>query len=181
MIKCSLLPQLNFLEKLKLADFLIETLNNPDLSGEYPSLLNGRIYIYVDGSAYILKTGSWEWGSNTLYLAGHYEDTVSHETQLAVLLMLTQLCETSETLTKASSSATVRYLTKQYQEAQGLIVSGSESAGIAFNSKDMSAAACIGGEWMLPSGETVDVSGPEWTVSATTVTPPATPEQDVEF
>lgn len=157
-------PTLDQLQKVQLRDFLLTCLKHEKLAeGRFPFASN-TVCIYLNSDAYLLSRGSWYKGSSSIQLATENEGSVPFVERLSILLTLTQLCEASSELTEASSKAISRYLLGAFNELnRSLVVSAGESTGIAFAS-DGRVASKIDGEWMTPSGETVDVSDSAWTV-----------------
>lgn len=164
-MKLSFTPELDTYEKETLRTFLTTALAHKLFEGRWP-LPNYRLSINIDNRAHLLSTGNWYKGNGALSLARSTDvETFPLSLRLSVLLTLSQLCESSEALTAASSTAIGRVLLGQFNEFNGnLVVGARESKGIAF-STDNRIASLIGSEWMLPSGEVVDVSE-GWTVCA---------------
>lgn len=137
-------------------------------SAERFPFADGYMGLYFDGRVRLIYRGDWTTDSNYLYLARPNTEVEPKE-RLAVLLTLVQLCDQSEELVSAASGAITRYLLGEYQSLSSSLVSApTQPLGIAF-STDNRSASLFNTVWMLPSGEEVDVSGPEWTVCATAV------------
>lgn len=167
-MNCTFTPQLTPVEKRMLSGFLQNILNTETFTYSFPPQLSEKIGIYVDGKLFVLNNDNYWYKSPPWIYIGAREqasyDVLAKE-RLSILLTLSQLCEPSEGLTNACTSAISRFLLGEFKEVSAtLIESATEAVGIAFHT-DQRIASCIGGEWMLPSGEPVDVSGEGWTVS----------------
>lgn len=169
-MKLSFTPELDTHEKESLRTFLTIALAHERFEGRWP-LTSQRLSLNIDNRAYLISSGYWHKSSAMFSLAlaqAQDVDTFPLSQRLSVLLTLSQLCESSEALTAASSAAIGRVLLGQFNEFNGnLVVGAKESRGIAF-STDNRIASLIGSEWMLPSGEVVDVSE-GWTVCSAEV------------
>lgn len=176
-------------ENDKLTRWLTNTLQNEKL--ENPASLNvSNLVLFVDDKARLVEPGLWEFSeyTNSVVVLAHssgYE--VPTLTRLTTLCGLAQYCDDNAELRAAMSSAITRYLLGEYQALSSNLVNAvSTPQGIAF-STDNRVASLFESGWMLPSGESVDVSGEEWTVCATqvpateSVTPVVVTEPDIEF
>ena len=169
-MQVTLNPVLTDLERIRLGSWLIATLSSEKLDNNIALPLSDRINIYHDNVPYRLTVGVWQFGdySHQIFLARPGGSDVSLRERLSVLLCLSQLCEQSTELVSACSTVITRYLLGEHRELSSSLVSASVPvSGLAFSSERV--ASLLDGVWLLPSGEEVDVSGPEWTVCATDV------------
>ena len=185
-MRVTLAPTLSEIEKIALRLWLTQTLESENLCNERTFPISPRrLVVYIDDTSVALLQGTWEKNSSEIYLGR--ENPYNRENPplrdcLSILLTLTQLCEPSAELTKACSEAITRYLLGEYRSVSDQLVSATVPvSGLAFCS-DNRVASLLGSEWLLPSGEVVDVSGPGWTVCASEVpTAVREPVVDTQF
>ncbi len=165
-MECSLTkPEMDGTQKRSLNLFLRAAFVHTELCAAWPSDIS--LAIYLDGQAHIIYQHSY-WTQSAPYL---YIGRTNSQTEypkgkrLAVLLTLVQLCDDEDgSLTLLASQALSRYLLSEYNQARkSLVVADVPAKGLAF-ATDNRVAALLDSEWFLPGGETVDVSGAEWTV-----------------
>lgn len=160
------------MDKLELTAFLTKVLTHPTHELEYGTqlLCQNKLGLYYNNRMHVVNTrygNTWNVGWNVgtsdyCYLG--VEGDVEIADKLAVLFALMQYVTPTEALTKAASDALGRYLLSERNVlGAGLTVSEPPATGIAFS--DTQVASLVGGVWMLPSGEEVDVSGEGWVVS----------------
>lgn len=170
MMKLSLQPVLSETDKRVLTRWLIITLGNEKLSNGENFPLSGKLTLFIaedSESTKIVKHGYWsrESYSHNLTLARETE-LVSLGDRLPVLCALAQYCDDSAELRDAMQKAITRYLLGEYQAlSSGLVNAPIQPRGIAFSTTG-GVASLFDSGWMLPSGESVDVSGEDWVVCA---------------
>src|SRR5258705_3261901 len=108
--KFTLQSTLSETDKLNLTQFIINTLNDEELSGQsFPRQLDRKIVIRVDGVVWILyRNDYWSYSSPYLYVGTYATENFPQGERLAVLLTLSQMCESSEALTRACALAITR-------------------------------------------------------------------------
>lgn len=169
----TLLPALTSSDKIMLRSWLVTIFSSEGLDTpvSFP-LRDESIQLYVDRRVCRVYKGTWQLDMPYLYLGLSSERVIVRD-RLAILGALVQLCDPSEELSNAVAQAVTRYLLGEYRElSQSLISATVTPQGIAF-SDDGRVASLLGEEWMLPSGEIVDVTG--WNVCATVLPASETP------
>lgn len=162
-------PELTDGQQRLLEKFLNEALRDTGFLARYPGELVSKIQIWIDGRPQNLIAGSWEinMGGN-LYLAQDPGGTgVSKGQRLSILLaLITRLKKPSPALGHLAEEALSRHLLEERREIapKSLILANEEVTGLAFNEDKV--ASLVGGHWILPSGEGVDVTDPAWMVCA---------------
>jgi hypothetical protein len=166
------MPTLNDSEKASLLNWLRATLSAPRLStgSRYP-LSNGRIGIYVDGSAKLITSGQWQLDSLQIFVGQEPGPTSSYAMaiteRLAVLAGIISAVGLWDQLTELYSAAISRSLLEAYNEMMGGLVAnrgGGVVVGLAFHNERRLVAARFEGEegYFAPGGQPMEVSGNGW-------------------
>ncbi len=163
-------PQLTADDKEYLSRYIINALKSETLSA-YTGELGytvPRLVLFSKSKVVTVGTNDyWHMSDTKIYLGNSNGNNVPVERILQVLVVLSQFVDASEELEKAKTQAVLNHVLGVYRDMSkaALIESPVPMEGLAFS--DEQVAALLGGEWMLPNGEVVDVTGEGWKVCAT--------------
>lgn len=177
MSKYTLTAQLTADEKCRLEKSLRKVLWTETLCADTrdSAYVFPKLVLFQDGRATLVaRSEDWMVANQQIYIGTVYDGGVPIKTRLAVILALCNYTDRPATLEKAMQDAIMRYLLKEFQELREnqLIEAETEHTGMAMNGDKNLFAFLLGGTWMLPNGEEVDVTGEEWTVCATGIPVP---------